>query len=220
MPFLLRREDTSLVATHLKLVELTTVKLTVARNPSGRKPNAELRTREHLTPGEVDTLMNAAKGNRHGHRDATLILVAFCHGLRAGELCELQWNQVDFASGILHVRRIKQGTPSTHALVGIELRALRKLKHESNARQFVFTSERGSPFDTAGFAAMIRRAGVKAGLELKVHPHMLRHACGYKLANDGVDTRSLQGYLGHRNMQHTARYAALAPNRFKNFWKD
>jgi type 1 fimbriae regulatory protein FimB/type 1 fimbriae regulatory protein FimE len=84
---------------------------------------------------------------------------------------------------------------------------------------FVFTSERGSPFTTAGFARLVERAGVAAKIEFGVHPHMLRHACGFALANEGHDTRSLQAYLGHKNIQHTVRYTELMPNRFKNFWK-
>jgi site-specific recombinase XerD len=119
----------------------------------------------------------------------------------------------------LHVRRAKKGNPSTHLLQGDEMRALRKLRRESPHSDFVFLSERGAPFSEAGFAKMVERAGVEAGLGLKVHPHMLRHACGYKLANEGHDTRSLQAYLGHKNIQHTVKYTELSPNRFKDFWR-
>jgi site-specific recombinase XerD len=186
-----------------------------------RRPNAQLRTREHLTPGEVEALVEAAKANRYGHRDATMILLAYRHGLRAAEVCDLRWDQVEFNAAVLHVRRVKNGTPSTHPLLGDELRALRRLQREESARSpFVFVSERGSPFTTAGFARMIERAAVAAGLELKAHPHMLRHACGYALANKGHDTRAIQGWLGHRSITSTAVYTALAPNRFKNFWRD
>src|SRR6267154_1496887 len=185
-----------------------------------RRPNAELRTREHLTPGEVEALMEAAKANRYGHRDATMILLAFRHGLRAAEACDLRWDQVDFNAAVLHVRRVKNGTPSTHPLLGDELRALRRLRRESTASPFVFVSERGSPFTTAGFARMIERAAAGAGLKLKAHPHMLRHACGYALANKGHDTRAIQGWLGHRSITSTAVYTALAPNRFKDFWRE
>jgi integrase len=143
-----------------------------------RRPNVELRTREHLTPGEVEALIESAKANRYGHRDAAMILMAFRHGLRAAEICDLRWDQVEFNAAALHVRRVKNGTPSTHPLLGDELRALRRLQRESAPSPFVFVSERGSPFTTAGFARMIERAGVTAGLELKAHPHMLRHACG------------------------------------------
>jgi hypothetical protein len=118
------------------------------------------------------------------------------------------------------VRRVKNGTPSTHPLLGDELRALRRLQRESMPSPFVFVSERGSPFTTAGFARMIERVAVVAGLELKAHPHMLRHACGYALANKGHDTRAIQGWLGHRSITSTAIYTALAPNRFKDFWRD
>jgi integrase len=140
---------------HLKLVAPTEVNRTVAPK---RRPNAELRTREHLTSGEVEALIEAGKANRHGHRDATMILLAFRHGLRAAEACDLRWDQVDFNAAVLHVRRIKNGTPSTHPLIGDEMRAPRRLQRESETSPFVFVSERGSPFTTAGFARMIERA--------------------------------------------------------------
>jgi integrase len=160
-----------------------------------------------------------ARKNRHGHRDATMILIAYRHGLRAAELVDLRWSQVDLDQARLHVQRVKRGTPSVHPLQGDELRALRRLKRESPASDFVFTSERGALFSTGGFAKMVERAGATAGLGFKCHPHMLRHACGYKLANDGHDTRALQHYLGHRNIQHTTRYTELSATRFTNFWR-
>lgn len=185
-----------------------------------RRKNAELRTREYLTDAEVQSLIDVAKANRYGHRDSTMILVAYRHGFRASELTDLRWDQIEFSSASLHVRRVKQGTPSTHPLLGDELRALRRLRREQVPKSpFAFTSERGSPFTTAGFARMIERAGVAAKLGFKVHPHMLRHACGYALANKGHDTRALQAYLGHRNIQHTVRYTELSPTRFKDFWR-
>ena len=119
----------------------------------------------------------------------------------------------------LHVNRAKNGSPSVHPLAGLELRALCRLKRESPETPFVFVSERGSPFTTAGFARMVERAGEAAGFKFKAHPHMLRHACGFALANKGHDTRSLQAYLGHKNIQHTVRYTELAPDRFKDFWR-
>ena len=204
---------------HLKLVTPTAVNRTVA-TPK-RLPNAKLRTREYLTDAEVARLIDIAKNNRHGHRDATMILVAYRHGLRAAELTDLRWDQIAFQSATLHVRRVKRGTPSTHPILGDELRALRRLQREQQPKSpFVFTSERGSPFTTAGFARIVERAGTEAGLGFKAHPHMLRHACGYALANKGHDTRALQAYLGHRNIQHTVRYSELAPDRFKGFWRD
>ena len=181
----------------------------------------DLRTREYLTEAEVKRLIAAAGRNRWGHRDATMILVASRHGLRVSELVDLRWDQVEFATGALHVRRVKQGTPSTHPILGDELRALRRLQRDQEPKSpFVFTSERGAPFTTPGFARMVERVGDKAKLAIKAHPHMLRHACGYALANKGHDTRALQAYLGHRNIQHTVRYTELSPTRFKDFWHD
>jgi integrase len=149
-----------------------------------------------------------------------MVLVAFRHGLRASELVALRWEQVEYSRAVLHVRRVKGGTPSVHPLTGEELRALRRLQRESATSPFVFVSERGAPFTTAGFARMMERAGIVASLGLKVHPHMLRHACGFALANAGHDTRALQAYLGHKNIQHTVRYTELAPDRFRHFWQD
>jgi integrase len=201
---------------HLKLVSPTIKNRTVT---PVRLPNAELRTREYLTDREVQKLQDVARGNRWGHRDATMILVAYRHGFRASELVDLQWNQIDFEAGTMAVRRVKQGSPATHPIRGDEMRALRKLQREQDPKSpFVFTSERGSPFTTAGFARMLERAGEAAKLGFKPHPHM-RHACGFALANKGHDTRALQAYLGHKNIQHTVRYTELAPDRFKDFWR-
>jgi hypothetical protein len=142
---------------HLRLVTPATLNRTVAPK---RRPNADLRTREHLTETEVERLIEVAKRNRWGHRDATMVLVAYRHGLRASELVDLRWDQIEFASGALHVRRVKRGTPSTHPVLGDELRALRRLQREQEPKSpFVFTSERGAPFSTAGFARMVERAG-------------------------------------------------------------
>jgi integrase len=206
-----------LAKSHLQLVAPATEKRTVTPR---RRPNADLRTREYLTETEVEQLLSVTKTNRWGHRDAAMILVAYRHGLRASELVDLRWDQIDFPTATLHVRRVKKGSPATHPILGDELRALRRLLREQEPKSpFVFTSERGSPFTTAGFARMVERAGAEAKLGFKAHPHMLRHACGFALANRGHDTRALQAYLGHKNIQHTVRYTELSPTRFKNFWR-
>jgi type 1 fimbriae regulatory protein FimB/type 1 fimbriae regulatory protein FimE len=161
---------------HLKLVTPAIINRTVTPR---RVANRDLRSREYLTTDEVERLMAAAKRNRWGHRDATTLLVAYRHGLRAAELVDLRWEQVEFKTATLHVRRIKAGTPSTHPILGDELRALRRLQREQQPKSpFVFTSERGTPFTTPGFARMVERVGSEAKLGFKVHPHMLRHACG------------------------------------------
>ncbi|MFY9787379.1 MAG: tyrosine-type recombinase/integrase [Pseudolabrys sp.] len=155
-----------------------------------------------------------------GHRDSTAILVAYRHRLRASELVSLRWDDIDFAAGKLHVRRAKGGTSSVHPIGGRELRALRRLKRETSASTYVFVSERLAPLSVAGYQRMAARAGKAAGFAFLIHSHMLRHSCGYKLANDGQDTRAIQHYLGHKSINSTVRYTALAPDRFKGFWKD
>jgi site-specific recombinase XerD len=209
----------------------TTTKRTVTRlrvvgeraMPPGRKANADTRTREYLTEGEVEQLCHAArKRGRYGHRDAAMILLAYRHGLRVSELVGLRWTQVDLDGGKLHVARLKGSDDSVHPLAGVEIRALRQIRREQLAgARHVFLSERGAPIGTAGFARMLTRTAEAAGLgELRAHPHMLRHAAGYKLANAGHDTRAIQLYLGHRQIQHTVRYTQLAAGRFEGFWKD
>ena len=143
------------------------------------------RPREYLTEREVEKLMDAARGNRWGHRDATAILIAYRHGLRASELVALRWDDIDFQTGKLHVRRAKGGMASVHPLGAKELRALRRLQRESAQGVHVFVSERLAPLSVAGYQRMVARAGEAAKFGFLVHSHMLRHSCGYKLANDG-----------------------------------
>ena len=190
--------------------------------PPPRRFNRDVRPREYLTPKEVERLITAAKkrGRRYGLRDATMILVTFRHGLRVSELCTLTWDQIDFSHGLIHVRRLKNGIPSVHQLGGEEMRCLRALKREDGGSRYVFMTERGAPMTPAGFRKLLSRLAVTAKFQFPVHPHMLRHACGYKLANDGRDTRALQHYLGHKNIMHTVRYTELSPDRFKGFWED
>ena len=179
------------------------------------------RTRNYLTGAEVDRLIAAArKVSRQGHRDATMILIAYRHGLRASEVCDLQWHQVELAAGRLHVRRSKRGTPSVHPMQGDEIRALRRLQREQGPGPHVFVSERGGPMTPKSFGNAFARLGERAGMPFLIHPHMLRHGCGYALANAGHDTRALQAWLGHKNIQHTVRYTELSPARFRDFWKD
>ena len=144
---------------HQKLIGLAIENRTVMPR---RAKNSDLRTREYLTEAEIEALIAAARRNRYGHRDATMILVAFRHGLRSSEVTDLRWDQVDFTRAVLHVRRAKGGTPSVHPLSGSEMRALRRLQRKSDASPFVFVSERGAPFTNAGFARMIQRAAMAA----------------------------------------------------------
>ena len=149
---------------HLQLVRPTTENRTVTPR---RPKNAAVRTREHLTMEEVERLIEAAKDNRYGQRDALMILLTFRHGLRAAEVCDLRWEQVDFKTANLHVRRVKNGTPATHPLTGREMRALRKHQRDSERSPFVFVSERGAPLTAPGFSRMVERAAVAADLGIK-----------------------------------------------------
>jgi type 1 fimbriae regulatory protein FimE len=192
-------------------------KVTTPRRPK----NKDVRSREHLTPAEVTALIKAAKASgRYGQRDATLIEIMYRHGLRVSEVISLKWDAVELKQGLLHVTRLKNGTPSTHPLRGPELRALRALQAEWETSPYVFCSERGGPMTSSNVRKMIARVGIKAKMAFPVHPHQLRHATGYKLANDGQDTRAIQLYLGHKSITHTVRYTELSPDRFKEFFKD
>jgi type 1 fimbriae regulatory protein FimB/type 1 fimbriae regulatory protein FimE len=183
--------------------------------------NASRRSREYLTPDEVEKLLQASsKIGRHGVRDRCLILLAYRHGLRVSELVSMRWDQIDLKAGLVHVARLKNGLASTHPIRGPELRALRELRRDYPETPYLFVTERGGPMTPATVRKLITRAGEFAKFPFPIHPHMLRHSAGYKLANDGHDTRSIQQYLGHRNITHTVRYTELSPERFKNFWKD
>ena len=139
--------------------------------------------------------------------------------LRVSELVALKWSQFDFREGVVHVTRAKNGRDATHPLAGVELRALKKLRRDYPG-PFLFSTSRFAPVTTATVRRVVARSGQVAGLEFPAHPHMLRHACGYKLANEGVDTRSLQAYMGHRSISNTTRYTAMSSKRFDGFWSD
>lgn len=173
-------------------------------------------SRKHVTAEECKALRDAALvTGRHGHRDATMIMMAFYHGFRAVELVGLLWEQINLQDATMHVVRAKKGTESLHPLSDEQVAALRGLG--DNRHGHVFITERGGPFTTSAFFKIVARAGKKAGLPIKTHPHMLRHGCGYFYANKGKDTRAIQGYLGHVNIQHTVLYTALSKDRFKSF---
>ncbi len=189
--------------------------------PPIKLTNLEKRSREYLTTAEVKSLIEAAKGvGRHGNRDALLILVMYRHALRVTELVDLKWDQVDLNRARLHVNRLKNGDPSVHYLEGDEIRALRKLRRDYASSEFVFVSERQGSLSANAIHKLVARAGREADLELSVHPHMLRHGKGFQLASEGVDTRAIQAYMGHKNIQHTVLYTQLNPKRFRGFGKD
>lgn len=178
--------------------------------------------RKHLTTLEVQKLLDATKGARHAARDRCLLLLMFRHGLRVSEACGLVLSQVDTESRVLHVARLKHGLSTTQPLRAEELRAIKawlvdraRMPLDTDA---FFVSERRRALSRKTAWVMIRDYGELAGLALPAHPHMLRHACGYALADQGADTRLIQDYLGHRNIQHTVQYTATNPARFERLW--
>lgn len=188
--------------------------------PPRKRPNAEARGREYLTPSEVRRLAQAAlRLGRNGHRDSLMIRLGATHGFRVSELCALRRDQLDLDAGTIHCRRRKRGIASTHPLSGREVRDLRRVLRDYPESPYVFPSERRTPLSRWAVAKMLRRAGEAARLGFGVHPHMLRHAAGYRLANEGRDTRSVQLWLGHRNIQHTVRYTELSAKVFQD-WEE
>jgi type 1 fimbriae regulatory protein FimB len=179
--------------------------------------------RKHLVSAEVEKLMEAAKSSRNAARDRCFLLLLFRHGLRVSEACGLKLSQVDTESRVLHVTRLKAGLSTTHPLRGDELRVIKawlaeraKMKPETDA---FFISERRGPLSRKTAWVMIRDYGRLADLAVDAHPHMLHHACGFALADQGADKRLIQDYLGHRNIQHTVRYTATNPARFERLWR-
>ena len=197
---------------NLKLVTPASVNRAVALR---RLSNKDMRPREYLTKPEIARIIKAAKNNRHGLRDSTMILVGYTHGLRVSELIGLQWSDISFEDATLHIRRAKGGVTGSHPLRGDEKRTLRALQRQAKGT-WVFETERDGPFTTAGFASLIERAGEQAKIGFKVHPHMLRHSSGYAAINADVGVRDLQDFLGHKSINSTTRYAALASGRFKS----
>ncbi|WP_199756034.1 tyrosine-type recombinase/integrase, partial [Chroococcidiopsis cubana] len=207
-----------------QLVQLTKVGKTEKqerKSPNSRK-YSEIRTREHLLPEEVEAMRTAIKKmkGRHAYRDSTLILLLYRHGLRVAEAVALRWEQIDFNGGTIYVKRVKKGTPSVQPLYSDEIRSLRKLQRDYPSSPYVFQSSRRGPLARDTVSGIVERAGELAGFSFPIHAHMLRHGTGYYLANRGTDTRTIQSYLGHNNIQHTVRYTELASARFQGLWND
>lgn len=178
--------------------------------------------RKHLVAAEVNKLIEAAKGSRNAARDRCLLLLMFRHGLRVSEACGLQLSQVDLESRILHVARLKKGLSTTHPLRAEEVKIIKawlaiRAKMIPKTEDFFLSNRRGQLSRKTAWVA-IRKYGEIAGLSLPAHPHMLRHACGFALADQGADTRLIQDYLGHRNIQHTVLYTAANSARFEKLW--
>jgi type 1 fimbriae regulatory protein FimB len=190
------------------------------------------RSREHLTQDEVNRLLAASKDEAHSRnpkRDYCLLLLMFRHGLRVSEACRPRLSDIDLKEKILHVRRLKNGKSTTHPLYNGEAKAVnewlairQKMSQETptlGSGDTLFISERRTPLSRVTVWVLFQKYAKAAGLEdLNLHPHQLRHACGYNLANRGADTRLIQDYMGHQNIQHTVRYTQLAPGRFERLF--
>lgn len=185
---------------------------TVLRRPT----NASVRPREYLQNDELRALIKAAKDNRHGLRDSLMISMAYWHGLRVTELISLQWAHVDFKANQLHVQRLKGSSATTQQLRPDARALLKALRKAEPDNIFIFTTERGSKFTAGGFAKLIERAGIAAGLSFKAHPHMLKHTAAVAARNKGADLKDLQEFFGHKSITSTARYAAVSTERTKN----
>ncbi len=182
-----------------------------ASRSTGEKP--KVTDRRYLRPDEAHRLIEAAgKRGRYPFRDKVLVRLVYRHGLRASEAVTMRWSQIDLDQGVIHVARVKGGKHSTHSLDRDELRDLRKLRQQVTGL-YVFETERGGQLSVDALQYIVREAGKLAKLDVEAHPHMLRHAAGYMLANEGTDTRLIQDFLGHADIRHTAHYTAIAPKR-------
>ena len=196
-----------------------------ARRKSPRKANTRRREagRSHLTGLEVGKLIAATRGSRNEARDRCLLLLMFRHGLRVSEACRLKLDQVNTHSRVLHIVRLKRGLSTTQPLRGDELKAIgawlkERARMEPKCKTF-FVSEQRRPLHRSTVNFLIDVCSKAAALPFSAHPHMLRHGCGFALADQGADTRLIQDYLGHRNIQHTVRYTAANPARFERLWR-
>ncbi len=190
-----------------------------ARPSAAEAVDAHERGKDFVSEAELERLIGAARHARHGERDALLILFMYRHGLRVSEAIRLRIDQLELKEARLDVRRLKRGLDVQHPLAGDELRAIKRyLATRSDRLPWLFLSERGTPLTRQAVNYLIRMAGEQGKLG-HLHPHMLRHGCGYYLANEGYDTRLIQDYLGHRDPRHTARYTRTAARRFEGLWK-
>ena len=200
------------------VVQLRTSKSEKPTVAAGRGMNEAYRTREYLTEAEIEKLLETAGKSRNPIRDRLLILLAFRHALRVSELVDVKVEQLDLKAATIHIRRAKNGTPGIHGLQGDELRLIRALLRENPNSSFLFLSERKAPLSIDGAQKLIERLGVAAGFAFPIHAHMLRHSAGYALAGRGVDTRTLQAFMGHRSISNTVIYTAVADKRVRNIW--
>ena len=180
--------------------------------------------RKYLTQTEVEGLLDFAKQGSHPERDYCLIYMSFIHGFRVSEACGLRLSDVDLKGGSLYIRRMKNGFSTSHPLLRNEMRAIRawlkvRKTFPGAESDWLFLSRQGGQLTRQRVYQIINRLGALARISVVSHPHMLRHACGFALADRGIDTRLIQDYLGHRNIRHTVRYTASNAERFEGVWR-
>ncbi|MGO2333440.1 tyrosine-type recombinase/integrase [Providencia sp.] len=183
--------------------------------------DSSIKKRRYLSFNEVQSLLNETFYTNHPERDRCLIYLLFSHGLRASEALSLPWSAFDFQQNTLYVRRSKSGFSTIHPLTPNGAIWMKQWQEITNHHQWVFPGKNNNqPLSRQRLYQLLKTLGKKAGLPLLIHPHMLRHACGYELANQSCDTRLIQDYLGHRNIRHTVRYTASNSERFKHVWRN
>ena len=189
------------------------------KSGSATATDANERGNDFLSETEIAALLDAAKEGRHGVRDHLLILAMFRHGLRVSEAIDLRRDEVDLDHARLWIRRLKNGLAVEHPIAGDELRAIKRyFCSRTDALPWVFVSEREQPLTRQSVNYLVAMAAERAKLP-PVHSHMLRHSCGFYLANRGYDLRLIQDYLGHRDPKHTAHYTRVAGSRFEGLWR-
>ncbi|WP_337050026.1 tyrosine-type DNA invertase [Serratia fonticola] len=181
--------------------------------------------RKYLTLTEIQSLLDSTLLTAHPKRNYCLIYMSFIHGLRVSEVSRLRISDLDLNEGILQVRRIKNGFSTIHPLLPDEIGIIKawlriREQSENAASDWLFLSKKGNPLSRQRIYAIIRELSEQARLSISAHPHMLRHACGFALADRGIDTRLIQDYLGHRNIRHTVRYTASNAQRFSGIWHE
>jgi type 1 fimbriae regulatory protein FimB len=190
------------------------VKSTAAQAADGHE-----RRKDFLGEAELAALLEAARKGRHGVRDYLLILMMYRHGLRVSEAITLRRDEVNLKEARIWVKRLKNGLSVEQPITGDELRAIRRwLATRRDHLPWLFLSERRQPLTRQSVNYIVGAAAARAGLS-PVNPHMLRHSCGFSLANRGFDQRLIQDYLGHRDPKHTVHYTRVAARRFDGLWE-
>lgn len=178
--------------------------------------------RTYITREEISRLLDVAKFSSDASRDCCMILLGYIHGLRVSELLDIKHSDIDLSGGTVYIRRLKNGLNTVHPLLNVEIEMLKRWYNDKGGggdNNHVFVSKAGKKLTRQFFYKQIKKYGVRAKLSISVHPHMLRHGCGYELANQGLDTRLIQDYLGHKNIRHTVIYTASNYKRFSRAWK-